>query len=152
MAEHPIEGLLGTALKNIKDMIDVNTIVGNPVTSPDGTVILPISRVSFGFGAGGSEFGGSVVKEDGIRSNFGGGSGAGVSINPVAFLVVGNGTVRLLTLESNANSSVDKIIDMVPEIINKFTDAVTKDKKGEIKIQTDKVDDISDIDEIIITE
>lgn len=137
MAEHPIQGIMSTTLQKIKEMIDVNTIVGTPVTAPDGTVIIPVSKVSFGFGAGGSEFGGSVVKEDGLKSNFGGGSGAGVSIVPIAFLVVGNGNVRLLTLSSE-NTSVDKIIDMIPEILTKFKSIIGKDKEEkeeEIKFQ-----------------
>jgi sporulation protein YtfJ len=144
MAEHPIQGIMSSALHNIKEMIDVNTIVGTPVTAQDGTVIIPVSRVAFGFGAGGSEFGGSVVKEDGLKSNFGGGSGAGVSINPVAFLVVSNGNVRLLTL-SSSSTSVDKVIDMVPEIITKFKDAFSKKEN-----KTEKF--TSDIDEIVITD
>lgn len=138
MADHPIQGIMSTALHNIKEMIDVNTIVGTPVTAQDGTIIIPVSRVAFGFGAGGSEFGGSVMKEDGLKSNFGGGSGAGVSINPVAFLVVSGGNVRLLTL-SSSNSSVDKVIDMVPEIITKFKDIIgKKDAKSEpTKVETE---------------
>ena len=139
MAEHPIQGIMSTALHNIKEMIDVNTIVGTPVTAQDGTIIIPISKVAFGFGAGGSEFGGSVVKEDGLKSNFGGGSGAGVSINPVAFLVVSNGNVRLLTL-SSSSTSVDKVIDMIPEIITKFKDSFGKNKEEKtevIKFQSD---------------
>lgn len=138
MAEHPIQGIMSTALHNIKEMIDVNTIVGTPVTAQDGTIIIPVSRVAFGFGAGGSEFGGSVMKEDGLKSNFGGGSGAGVSINPVAFLVVSGGNVRLLTL-SSSNSSVDKVIDMVPEIITKFKDVIGKktDKSEPTKVETE---------------
>ena len=144
MAEHPIQGIMSSALHNIKEMIDVNTIVGTPVTAQDGTVIIPVSRVAFGFGAGGSEFGGSVVKEDGLKSNFGGGSGAGVSINPVAFLVVSNGNVRLLTL-SSSSTSVDKVIDMVPEIITKFKDTFSKKEN-----KTEKF--TSDIDEIVITD
>lgn len=144
MAEHPIQGIMSSALHNIKEMIDVNTIVGTPVTAQDGTVIIPVSRVAFGFGAGGSEFGGSVVKEDGLKSNFGGGSGAGVSINPVAFLVVSNGNVRLLTL-SSSSTSVDKVIDMVPEIITKFKDTFSKKEN-----KTEKF--TSDLDEIIITD
>lgn len=126
-AQHPIEGIMDSALKNIKEMVDVNTIVGTPVTCGDGTVIIPVSRVSFGFGAGGSEFGKASVKEDGIRANFGGGSGAGVSINPVAFLVVGNGDVKMLTL-GESGSSFDKLIEMVPEVISKFKDKANKKK------------------------
>ncbi len=146
MAEHPIQGIMSSALHNIKEMIDVNTIVGTPVTAQDGTVIIPVSRVAFGFGAGGSEFGGSVVKEDGLKSNFGGGSGAGVSINPVAFLVVSNGNVRLLTL-SSSSTSVDKVIDMVPEIITKFKDTFAKKET-----KSEKVKFTSDIDDIVITD
>lgn len=125
--QHPIEGIMSTALQNIREMIDVNTIVGTPVTCEDGTVIIPVSKVSFGFGAGGSEFGKAEVKESGIRANFGGGSGAGVSINPVAFLVVGNGEVRMLTLSDN-QSSMDRVIDLVPEVLTKFRDLIGKKK------------------------
>ncbi len=151
MAEHPIQGLMDTALKNIKSMIDVNTIVGTPVTAPDGTVIIPISKVGFGFAAGGSEFGNPLQKEDGPKSNFGGGSGAGVSISPVAFLVVGNGAVRLLSLSENS-SAVERIIDMVPEIMTKVTDAFAKkEEKGSPKpVKIEKIS--NDLDEIIITE
>ena len=129
MAEqHPIEGIMSSALQNIKEMVDVNTIIGNPVTCDDGTVIIPVSKVSFGFGAGGGEYGKAEVKENGIHANFGGGSGAGVSISPVAFLVVGNGDVRMLTL-SQSQSSFDRVIDMVPDVMNKVRDMVGGKKK-----------------------
>lgn len=148
MAEHPIQGIMSTALQNIKEMIDVNTIVGTPVTTQDGTVIIPISKVTFGFGAGGSEFGATApAKNDDSKSKFGGGSGAGVSINPVAFLVVSNGNVRLLTLSSKS-TSVDKVIDMIPEIMTKFKETVGKDK-GE---KPEKIKFQSDLDDIVITE
>lgn len=127
MAAHPIEGIMESALSNIKQMVDVNTIVGTPVTCEDGTVIIPVSRVSFGFGAGGSEFGKPGVAEDGIRANFGGGSGAGVSINPVAFLVVSNGEVKMLTL-GEAQSSFDKLADLIPDILAKFKEMIGKKK------------------------
>ncbi len=141
-AQHPIEGIMDSALKNIKEMVDVNTIVGSPVKCDDGTVIIPVSRVSFGFGAGGSEFGKASVKEDGIRANFGGGSGAGVSINPVAFLVVSNGEVKMLTMGESSNP-VEKIIEMVPDVISKFKDK-TSAKKNKNSSSSD--------DETIITE
>src|ERR1700738_4100049 len=97
MSEHPIQGLMKTAMENIKEMVDVNTIVGDPVETPDGSVIMPISKVGFGFAAGGSEFLGEVDQEQNNKSDankasvslpFGGGSGGGVSITPIAFLVV----------------------------------------------------------------
>ena len=103
----PIEGLMSEAMKNIKGMVDVNTIIGDVVTTPDGTTIIPVSRVAFGFGAGGSEFG---AASDNSTKNFGGGSGAGVSINPVAFLVVNDDQIRLLPVDT-AMTTVDRIVD-----------------------------------------
>lgn len=117
--EHPIQGLMDTAMKNIRAMVDVNTIIGEPVNVPDGTIIIPVSTVSFGFGAGGSDFGG---KED-AQNHFGGGSGGGARVKPVAFLVVGNGNVRILPI-SNEMTAADRIIDLMPEMINKINGAV----------------------------
>lgn len=135
MSEHPIQGLMGTAMQSIKDMVDVNTIVGDAVQSPDGTVIIPISKVSFGFAAGGSEFKGEIEdeesKKDGRREReeearmpFGGGSGAGVSINPIAFLVVNKDEIKLLPV--NFNTSLDKVLDFIPEAIEKMNDCIKK--------------------------
>lgn len=118
MSDHPIEGLMTTAMQSIKEMVDVNTIVGDAVQAPDGTVIIPISKVSFGFAAGGGDYsadGGSGEQDE--KLPFAGGSGAGVSINPVAFMVCGEKHVKLLPV--NVNSSVDKILDMVPELVEK---------------------------------
>ncbi|MFA4885277.1 MAG: GerW family sporulation protein [Desulfotomaculaceae bacterium] len=116
--KHPIEGLMKTAMESIKEMIDVNTVVGDPVEAPDGTVIIPISRVACGFAAGGGEFdlGGDRKEGEGEpMPAFGGGSGAGVSVKPIGFLVVGNGQVRLLPVDGNA--IYDRIIDVVPQVI-----------------------------------
>ena len=124
MAEHPIQGLMDTAMSNIKSMVDVNTIVGEPVTTPDGTVIIPISTVSFGFGAGGTQF---AAKQDTVTPDnpmFGGGCGGGANVKPIAFLVVGGGNVKLLPI-SNKSTPVDKIIDMVPEVVDKVNGALT---------------------------
>lgn len=130
MAEHPIEGLMDTAMKNIKAMVDVNTIVGEPVTTPDNTVIIPISTVSFGFGAGGSEFApkkGSVT-EGAQSALFGGGAGSGANIKPVAFLVVSDGNVRLLPI-TDSTSPTEKLIDLIPEMLDKLGSAVSSFKK-----------------------
>lgn len=126
MADTPIEGLMQTAMSNIKAMVDVNTIVGTPVTTADGTVIIPVSTVSFGFAAGGSEFEG---KKAGVASTtakpmFGGGSGGGANVKPVGFLVVGNGNVRLLPATESA-SAAEKIIDLVPELVDKANSAIS---------------------------
>lgn len=130
MADHPIEGLMDTAMSNIKAMVDVNTIVGDAVTTPDNTVIIPISTVSFGFAAGGSEFSpkkGNVC-DSATNSLFGGGSGGGANVKPIAFLVVSNGNVRLLPV-GGSSSTADKIIDIVPEMVDKLNSVISGIKK-----------------------
>ena len=126
MSEHPIEGLMITAMNSIKDMVDVNTIIGEPIETSNNIVIIPISKVSFGFAAGGSEFKGETIdeytkkdKEEEIqyRLPFGGGSGAGVTINPIAFLVIQPNNVKLMPV--NHTSSIDKLLDYMPDLIEK---------------------------------
>lgn len=128
MAEHPIQGLMQTAMENLKEMVDVNTIVGDPVETPDGSVILPISKVGFGFAAGGSEFEYEPAKEPGAKEMpFGGGSGGGVSITPVAFLVVGKNGIKTIPLEGS-NHLYDKIMDMAPQFLEKMQSMMGKSK------------------------
>ncbi len=126
---HPIEGLMLTAMNSIKQMVDVNTIIGDPIQALNNTVIIPISKVGFGFAAGGSEFNGETVnvynkkeKEENIkyRLPFGGGSGAGVSITPVAFLIIQNNNVKLI--EAKHENILDKLVEYVPDVINKISD------------------------------
>ncbi|KIL75648.1 GerW family sporulation protein [Bacillus badius] len=123
MSDHPIEGLMTTAMENLKDMIDVNTIIGDPVETPDGSIIMTVSKVGFGFAAGGSEFkmdkqgGGQGGSQE--KSPFGGGSGGGVSITPIAFLIVNSSGVRMLHLDENTHL-LDKIIDLAPAVIDKI--------------------------------
>ena len=133
MSEHPIEGLMTTAMNSIQDMIDVNTIIGEPIETSNNVVAIPISKVSFGFAAGGSEFRGETIdeysrkdKEEEIqyRLPFGGGSGAGVSINPIAFLVIQPEGVKLLPV--NYASAVDKLIDYVPDVMEKVNTIINK--------------------------
>ncbi|MGQ9496975.1 MAG: GerW family sporulation protein [Desulfotomaculales bacterium] len=115
--EHPIEGLMKTAMESIREMVDVNTVVGDAVEAPDGTIVIPISRVAVGFAAGGGEFeAGGAEEKAGFP--FGGGSGAGVSVQPVGFLVVGKDQIRLLPVETNF--AVDRLIDLAPQIIEKL--------------------------------
>jgi sporulation protein YtfJ len=124
MSEHPIQGLMNTALQNIRDMIDVNTIIGEQIVAADGTVIIPVSKVSLGFASGGSDIPSKSEKEI-----FGGGSGAGVSIQPVAFIVIANGNVKLLQINAST-SAADMAISLVPELIDKITSLFgKKDKK-----------------------
>ena len=112
---HPVEGLMDSAMQSLKEMIDVNTILCDPGEAIDWSLIIPVSRVFMGFAAGGSEFG--EAKEN-VDSPFGGGSGAGISIKPVAFLVVGQGKVRLLPVGSEA--FIDRVIDLLPPLIDQM--------------------------------
>ncbi|NOU97604.1 sporulation protein YtfJ [Paenibacillus sp. LMG 31456] len=126
MTEHPIQGLMKTAMENIKEMVDVNTIVGDPVETPDGSVIMPISKVGFGFAAGGSEF---SSEENGSNRNdaananvslpFGGGSGGGVSITPIAFLVVSKSGVKIVPLD-NQTHLLERLIDSAPTVVDRI--------------------------------
>ena len=147
MGEHPIENLMNTAMNSIKDMIDVNTIIGEPIQASNNTVIIPISKVGFGFAAGGSEFRGETIdeytkkeKEEQVqyRLPFGGGSGAGVNITPVAFLVVQPNTVKLLPVDHS--SCLDRLLDYVPDLIEKVNAMLNKQmqNKKEEKVQDDR--------------
>ncbi|MBQ9757979.1 MAG: GerW family sporulation protein [Clostridia bacterium] len=141
MAEqHPIQGLMYTAMQSIRDMIDVNTIVGDPVETPDGTVIIPISKVGLGFGVGGSDHSAAKTPAD-KQAMFGGGAGGGVSITPVAFMVVGKGQIRLMPV--NPNTTVyDRILDMIPTAIDKLVEG-TEYVKNTIKAKKDAKDGTS---------
>ena len=141
MSEHPIEGLMTTAMNSIKDMIDVNTIIGEPIETSNNIVIIPISKVSFGFAAGGSELKGETIdeykkveKEEQIqyRLPFGGGSGAGVTINPVAFLVIQSNNIKLMPVSHS--SSLDRLLDYVPDLMektNNMMNRIVSNKKEE---------------------
>lgn len=145
MLEHPIQGLMTTTMNSIKDMIDVDTIIGNPIESVNGTVIIPISKVSFGFASAGSEFNGETVeqykkvdKDEEIQYKlpFGGGSGAGVTINPVAFLVVQGESVKLLPVDHS--SCLDRLLDYVPDLLEKAKD-MTKKMVCDKQEETEKI-------------
>ena len=127
--EHPIQGLMSTTMEKIREMVDVDTIIGEPIAVADGTVIIPVSKVSFGFASGGSDLPTKAQKD-----LFGGGGGAGISIQPIAFLVVSNGDVKLLQMSMNANSS-NAIINMVPEVFDKVSSLFKKDGKTEEKTE-----------------
>lgn len=123
MSEHPIQGLMTTAMQSIKDMIDVNTVIGEAVETQAGGVIIPVSRVSFGFAAGGGEYGTPSRKRhaEGVSEEslpFGGGSGAGVSVQPVGFLVLHQNEVRLLPVDQNA--ILDRVLDEVPQLMEQI--------------------------------
>ncbi len=125
METHPIENLMKQTMENLRNMIDVNTIVGTTIRTDDGTIIIPISKVSLGFASGGSEFDGSSEKENQNKKfPFGGGTGAGVSLKPAAFLVLKQNNVRLLPIDYQ--NSYDKMIDSIPQIMELFKDGLGK--------------------------
>lgn len=120
---HPIQGLMQTAMASLQTMVDVNTVVGDAVETRDGTVIVPVSQVSFGFAAGGGEYG--AANRRGAEPDalpFGGGSGAGVSVRPVGFLVCQQGSLRLLPVDQRA--SVERLLDMAPDLLDRLLGAL----------------------------
>ena len=126
MAEHPIQNLMNVTMDKIRQMVDSNTIVGKPITTDDGTTILPVSKVSFGFASAGTDFDG---KNAANKDLFGGGSGAGVNIQPVAFLVVKDGVTRMLPVGTPAITTVDRVVEMVPQVMDRVESFI--DKKRE---------------------
>ena len=145
MTEHPIKGLMETAMQSIKEMVDVNTIVGDTVEAGDGTVIVPISKVAFGFGAGGSEFGKNTTESS---AKFGGGSGGGVSIEPVAFMVVGQGQIKLIPVDKQV-SPAQEIIEQVPQMVGKIVDSFKgSEKKKKAKEEKEKIETVETIETV----
>lgn len=144
MSDHPIQGLMKTAMENLKQMIDVNTIIGDPVETPDGSVILTVSKVGFGFAAGGSEFkgqgeggkdsGGSgdqqQQQQQGSNLPFGGGSGGGVSITPIAFLIVSSNGVKMLHLDEGTHL-FEKLIELAPQAVDKIQQMIKKNNQDQ---------------------
>lgn len=133
-SKHPIESLMITSMTSIESMVDVNTVVGESIVTPDGATIIPLSKVSFGFAAGGSEFNSNKLCKysENNKLPFGGGAGAGVHISPVGFLVIKEGTARVLNV--NGINVIDRAVDMIPDIVNKIDNIINKkiDKKEEL--------------------
>jgi sporulation protein YtfJ len=124
---HPINEMMATTIQKVRDLVDANTIIGEPIVSGSITLI-PVSKLSFGFGTGGSEF--SVKNQKPEQDNaFGGGGGAGVKITPVAFLVVSGDSVKLLPMSAPADTTLDRVVDMVPELVDKVSDFFDKKSK-----------------------
>lgn len=121
MKDQSASGILATAIEKIKDMVDCQTIVGDPIDAGDGIKVIPISKVTYGFASGGSDFPTKSTKD-----LFGGGGGAGVTISPVAFLVINNGDVSVKYISEGSENSAERIIGMVPDVVNKVSDVVTK--------------------------
>ena len=122
LEKKPLSDLMETTMAKIHEMVDTNTIIGEPITTPDGVTVIPVSRVSFGFGTGGSDYGKTVDK-------FGGAGAAGVKIDPVSFLIIKDGVTRVVPVALPAIGPVDRILDMVPEVIDRVEGFVAKKKE-----------------------
>ena len=131
MSEHPIKSVMAAALEGLKGIADVNTVIGEAVETTNGTVIIPVSKVSLGFVIGGSDFAGTSIVDD--QDNlFGGGAGGGVTIEPIAFLVVTKDDIKMMSVDSQSATSM-RILDLIPKAINVASDIFSKKKKIEIE-------------------
>ena len=125
-----LPNMLEQTIAKMREMVDVNSVVGAPITTPDGVTIIPVSKVSVGFGGGGSDF---ANKNVGADMPFGGGAGGGVKVNPVCFLIIKDSNVRMMPVPTPANSTADRIVEMIPDTLDKlsaFLESKTG-KKGE---------------------
>jgi sporulation protein YtfJ len=122
-----LPNMLENTIAKIRDMVDVNSVIGDPITTPDGVTIIPVSKVSVGFGGGGSDYVSRNVNKH--ENPFGGGAGGGVKVTPIAFLIVKEGSVRMLPVATPPNTTADRIVEQVPDVLDKiaaFIDSRTK--------------------------
>ena len=120
-----LDEMLATSMGKIREMVDSNTIIGNPITTPDGVTLIPVSRLSFGFGCGGSDYG-----KQPENKNFAGGTSAGVKVEPVAFLVVKDGVTRVMPVALPAVTTVDRVLDLVPEVMDRVENFIDRKKEN----------------------
>lgn len=123
---NPIGELMQTTMENVKNILKVDTVVGDPIYTPDGITLVPISKISVGFGGGGVEFG----QKSGAARPYGGGNATGVKIDPIGFLVIKEGNIRMINVTPPANNTVDRIIDLVPQVIDRVDSFIAKQKEG----------------------
>ena len=126
---HPINDMMAETIQKIRETVDANTVVGEPIRAGD-VVLIPVSRISFGFATGASEFGGKAPKAPG-ENPFGGGGGAGVKVDPVCFLAVSGTSVKVLPVEMPPLTGMDKVVDMIPDAVNRISGIIEKRKGGE---------------------
>ena len=129
MNEHQIQNIMTETMEKIKKMVDVDTIIGTPINTPDGTTVIPVSKVAFGFGSGGSDFVSKNAK-DAAPVCFGGGGGAGVTVSPVCFLIINAQGASILPINAQAVTSVDRLIEMLPGAVSKVSSFVENRKSA----------------------
>ena len=116
-----LPNMLENTIAKIRDMVDVNSVVGDPITTPDGVTIIPVSKISVGFGGGGSDFVPKNLNRPDAEKPFGGGAGGGVKVTPIAFLIIKDGNVRMLPVAVPANTTADRVVEMVPDVLDKIS-------------------------------
>lgn len=121
-----LPNMLDSTIQKIREMVDVNSVIGAPISTPDGVTIIPVSKVSVGFGGGGSDF----VNKSGGENPFGGGVGGGVKVTPICFLIVKDGNVRMMPVAAPANTTADRIVEMIPDTLDKISAFVDSKTKG----------------------
>ena len=121
-----LPNMLENTIQKIREMVDVNSVIGAPISTPDGVTIIPVSKVSVGFGGGGSGF----VNKSGGENPFGGGVGGGVKVTPICFLIVKDGNVRMMPVAAPANTTADRIVEMIPDTLDKISAFVDSKTKG----------------------
>ena len=129
MDNNPIGALMQNTMESVKNILKVDTVVGDPIYTPDGITLVPISKISVGFGGGGSDFASKNAKPG--EMPFGGGAGGGVKVIPVAFLIVKDGNVRILPLSEPASTTADRVVDMVPDVLDRVSDFIDSHTKKE---------------------
>ena len=130
MEKHPTNELMETVINKVHELVNVSTVIGEPIISPDGTTLIPVSRLSFGFASGGSDVASKNLRE-GEKKPFGGGSGAGVKIDPVAFVVIKDGNVRIMNIQAPAVTTLERLVDAAPDLIDKISGMTRKPEKPE---------------------
>ena len=125
--ENKVQGMMGTTLEKLRSMVDANTVIGDPMQLDGGITLIPVSRISYGIAAGGSDLPSKTQ-----RDLFGGGSGAGVNVTPIAFLVVSGGKVDMLQLVAKPDTS-DRLVNMIPDVVDKLTELISGKKKAELE-------------------
>ena len=135
MKEQSAAGILGTTIEKIKDMVDSKTIIGDPIDAGDGITVIPVSKVTYGFASGGSDFPTKTSKE-----LFGGGGGAAVTLTPVAFLIINNGSVSVKYITEGPDASVERVVGMIPDLIDKLSEVVDKLKSKKNGSESDEID------------
>lgn len=123
MDKNPIGDIMDVSMARIRELVDVNTVVGDPITTPDGITIIPVSKVTFGFGSGGSEF---PAKD---KNGIGGGGAAGIKLEPIGFLTIRDGSIRMLNIAPPASGTVDRIVEMIPDLFDRVQEFIDKNKE-----------------------